>query len=182
MKKTALAILLVFSLLLTAGAALAAEVAITSIGQTSDGMMVKMLMKRLKIEPEYESLMATEMLKDQKVLIAVVGGSSKGLGAAGINRDQEKVRGVKLLEDARKKNIKVLVMHIGGERRRGDLTDMFIEAVTGLGDRVIVVKSGNTDGIFGKHKGKDVELVEVETVQATVAPLEDAFKAWGVSR
>lgn len=182
MKKIAIACLFLFALTFITEKALAADVAITSVGQTSDGMMVKMLMKKIAIEPEYEALMSADKLKDQKVLIAVVGGSSKGMGAAGIDRDQEKARGLALLNEAKTKGIKILVMHIGGDRRRGDLTDLFVEAVTGLGDKVIVVKSGNADGIFGKHKAKDAELVEVESIQATLPPLQETFTAWGVSK
>ncbi len=181
MKKHVCTLLVLLGVAVFSGTAFAADVAITSVGQTSDGMMIKVLMKKLNIRPEYDAVMPSGKLADQKVLIAVVGGSSKGLGAAGINRDEEKARGVKLLEDAKKKGIKVLVMHIGGDRRRGELTDVFIEAVAGLGDRLIIVKSGNADGIFTKNKAADAELVEVDTVQATLPPLEAAFKEWGVS-
>lgn len=181
MKKSLCALLAAFLLVAFSGAAFAADVAITSVGQTSDGMMVKVLMKKLNIDPYYDAVMTADKLAGQKVLIAVVGGSSKGLGAAGIDREQEKARGKALLEDAKKKGIKVLVMHIGGDRRRGELTDVFIEAVTALGDRVIVVKSGNTDGIFARNKAPGAELVEVDTVQATVPALEAAFKEWGAA-
>lgn len=165
-----------------AGAACAAEVAITSVGQSSDGMMVKVLMKKLKIEPDYDALMKVEALSGQKVLIAVVGGSSKGLGAAGINKDDEKARGQGVIEAAKKNGMKVIVMHVGGDGRRGDLSDMFITAVTKYGDRVIVVKSGNADKIFDKSKAQGAKLDEVENIQAALAPLEEALKEYGVIR
>lgn len=164
------------------GAAFAADVAITSVGQSPDGMMVKVLMKKLNVEPDYDALMKPEVLKGQKVLIAVVGGSSKGLGAAGIDKEQEKARGLSLIQEAKKKGMKVIVMHVGGDGRRGDLTDMFITAVTPQGDQVIVVKSGNQDGIFGKSKAASAKLIEVDNIQATVTPLGAAFKEWGVSK
>lgn len=163
-------------------AAVAADVAITSVGQSSDGMMVKVLMKKMKIEPDYDALMKPDALGSPKVLIAVVGGSSKGLGAAGINKDDEKARSQALLEAARKKHIKVIVMHVGGDGRRGDLSDMFIKAVTKLGDRVIVVKSGNADKIFDKSKAPNAKLIEADSIQATAAPLEAALKEYGVIR
>jgi hypothetical protein len=165
---------------LFAGAALASDVAITSVGQSPDGMMVKVLMKRLNIEPDYDALMEPGALNSQKVLIAVVGGSSKGLGAAGIDKDQEVARANSVIDAAVQKGMKVIVMHVGGDGRRGDLSDMFITAVTGKGDRVIVVKSGNADGIFTKSKAADAELIEAENIQATVEPLSNAFKEWGV--
>ena len=160
--------------------ALAAEVAITSVGQTSDAMMVTVLAKRLSIDPDYDSVFPAKKLEGQKVIIAVVGGSSKGLGAAGISREEEKARSRTPLQAAKKKGMKVVVMHIGGERRRGELTDSFIEAVTGFADRVIVVRSGNVDGIFTRNKPASAPLTEVESVQATVPVLEATLKAWGV--
>lgn len=165
-----------------AHAAQAADVAITSVGQSPDGMMVKVLMKKLNIEPDYDAMMKNDALTDQKVLIAVVGGSSKGLGAAGIDKEEEKARALSLIEAAKAKGMKVLVMHVGGDGRRGDLSDMFVEAVTGLGDRVIVVKSGNHDGIFTRLKAENADLIEVENIQAAAAPLGDTFQEWGATK
>ena len=160
--------------------ALAADVAITSVGQTSDAMMVTVLTKRLSIDPDYDSVFPARKLEGQKVIIAVVGGSSKGLGAAGISREDEKTRSRTLLQAAKKKGMKVIVMQIGGERRRGELTDSFIEAVTDFADRVIVVRSGNADGIFTRSTPATASLTEVESVQATVPVLNATLKTWGV--
>lgn len=182
MKKILCLLMLLSVVFVMASAACAAEVMITSVGQSSDGMMVKVLMKKLKIESDYDAMMKPDALTNQKVLIAVIGGSSKGLGAAGINKDDEKARGQAVIEAAKKKNIKVIIMHVGGEGRRGDLSDMFITAVTKLGDRVIVVKSGNMDKIFDKNKASGAKLVEADNIQATATPLEDAFKEYGVTR
>ena len=169
-------------LLLMAQVALAAEVAITSVGQSPDGMMVKVLLKKLKMDADYDSMMKPTALKDHKVLIAVIGGSSKGLGAAGIDKNQEKDRAMALVNAAKKAKMKVLVMHVGGEGRRGALTDMFVEAVNPHGDRVIVVKGGNIDGLFTKTKGKNAKLIEVKDIQAAATPVEEALKEWGVKR
>lgn len=176
------ALLLSLALFATPLSANAADVAVTSVGQSSDGMMVKVLMKKLKIEPDYDALMRPEALTNQKVLIAVVGGSSKGLGAAGINKEEEKTRGRVVIENAKKKNMKIIIMHVGGEGRRGDLSDMFITAVTKFGDRVIVVKTGNMDKIFDKSKAPGAKLTEIDNIQAAITPLEEAFKEYGVIR
>jgi hypothetical protein len=144
-------------------------------------MMVKVLMRKLAIESDYDAMMKSDALKDQKVLIAVVGGSSKGLGAAGIDKEEEQKRAVALIGDAKGKNVKVLVMHVGGEGRRGELTDVFIRAVTPLAERVIVVKSGNADNLFGTVKAPDADLIEAESIQAAGSPLEATLKEWGVA-
>ena len=182
MRKAWILTLLIALFFTSAGIASAAEVAVTSVGQSSDAMMVKVLMKRLRIEPDYDAMMKADALSGQKVLIAVVGGSSKGLGAAGINKDEEKARGLAVIQAAKSKNMKVIIMHVGGEGRRGDLSDMFITAVTGLGDRVIVVKSGNADKIFDKHKASGAKLIESDSIQDTVNPLSEAFDEYGVKR
>jgi hypothetical protein len=179
-KNRIVALLLLSFILLFAGSGFAADVAITSVGQSPDGVMVKVLMKKLGIEPDYDALMQAGSLSGQKVLIAVVGGSSKGLGAAGIDKEQEQARAIALINDAKAKNIKVLIMHVGGEGRRGELSDLFARAVTPLGERVIVVKSGNADNLFGATKAQNAELIEVPNIQATVTPLKAALEEWGV--
>ena len=92
------------------------------------------------------------------IVIAVVGGSSKGLGAAGISKEEEKVRGKTLLQEAKRRGIKVLVMHIGGDRRRGELTDAFIKAVAGLADRLIasltVGKPSSSQALSCRHPSR----------------------------
>ena len=158
--------------------AFAADVVVTSIGQASDGMMVKVLMKKLDMDPDYDAVLSAENLGAQKVIVAVIGASSKGLGAVGISKEEENARGKTLLQAAKAKKIKVLVMHIGGDRRRGEMTDTFIQAVAGLADRLIVVKSGNLDGIFIKAKSPNAKLTEVETAQAAVPVLETTLKEW----
>jgi hypothetical protein len=85
-----------------------------------------------------------------------------------------------LLQEARKRGIRVLLMHIGGARRRGELSDTFIEATTGLADRLIVVASGNLDGIFTRGRSPGAKLTEVETPRAAVPVLGATLEDWGV--
>ena len=160
----------------------AADIAITSVGQSSDGMMAKVLMNKLNRDADYDSILSARQLSAKKAIIAVVGASAKGLGAAGITKEEEKARSRALLQEAKKRGIKVLVMHIGGDRRRGELTDAFIEAVAGFADRLIVVKSGNVDGIFSKTMPSTAKLAEVDTVQATAPVLEATLRDWGLPR
>jgi hypothetical protein len=170
------------ALLLLAGSAFAAEVALTSVGQSPDGTMVQVVMKRLKISMEYDKLMEPGALTDEKVLIAVVGGSSKGLGAAGIDKDQELVRALALLDAAKAKGMKILVMHVGGEGRRGQLSDLFIEAVTPRGDAIILVQGADNDGIFTNLAGEGVEIYTAESVKKTTDPLKEVLTSWGVGQ
>jgi hypothetical protein len=138
------------------------DVLITSIGQSADARMINVLLKRHNIETMYEQLASAEMIKDYKIVIAVVGGSSKGLGAAGINQDGEIARTKELVQEIKDQEIVLLVMHTGGEARRGALSDAFLGEIVPYADHLIVVEAGNMDGYFtdiSKEKEIPIEIV-----------------------
>ncbi len=168
---------------LVASGSWASDVALTSVGQSPDAMMVKVVLKSLKITPDYEALMKDSDLDGQKVLIAVVGGSSKGLGAAGIDKDQEVARATALMEKAKADGMKVLVMHVGGPGRRGTLSDLFISAAVPFADGLIVVDRENTDmdGLFAKLVEGRIEILSADNVRGTKEPLESLLSSWGVN-
>jgi hypothetical protein len=169
------------ALCLIADEAAAADIALTSVGQSPDAVMVRVLLKKLKLESDYNAAMTADGLKDAKVLVAVVGGSSKGLGAAGIDKAQELKRGLDLVNAAKSKGVKVAVMHVGGDGRRGELSDIFIEGIVPLAESLIVVKGGNEDGIFSRLKPSSVELSEPVSIQASGGALEAVLRGWGVA-
>lgn len=166
-------------LVLPTWGAWAADLALTTVGQSPDAVMVKVLLKRLGLDPVYDPLLNAETLGAAKALIAVVGGSTKGLGAAGIDAESEKIRAVHLLEAARHKGIPILVMHVGGEGRRGTLSDLFIQATAPFGSEFLIVQGANADGIFTQlAQGKP--LVEVASVSAAQGPLGEVLKRWAL--
>ena len=180
MKLKGIALALVAVLALSTSA-FAADVALTSIGQGPDAMMVKVVLRSLKITPDFEALMKPEALGSQKVLIAVVGGSSKGLGAAGIDKEQEVVRAKALCDAAAGKGMKILIMHVGGEGRRGTLSDLFINAAAPYGDAMIIVDGGNTDGIFTKiAEAKKLEILTAPNVKGCKDPLAKVLAGWNI--
>lgn len=166
-----------------ATAACAADVALTSIGQGPDAMMVKVVMRALKVTPDYDALMRPEALQNQKVLVAVVGGSSKGLGAAGIDKEEEVARAKALLDAAAKKGVKVLIMHVGGEGRRGTLSDLFINAAAPYADGMIVVDGGNSDGLFNKYADeRKIVIQTAPNVKGTKEPLDKLLADWNAAQ
>jgi hypothetical protein len=159
----------------------AADVVLTPFGQSPDAMMVKVVLKKLGVEARLEKLLKADELQDEKVLITVVAGSSKGLGEAGIDKDAEIARMKAVAEAARAKGMKILVMHIGGKGRRGNLTDLFIVEAIPMADRLIVVEGGDYDGLFTQlMEGTDLEVLPANSVRETEAPLRLVLTEWGV--
>lgn len=62
---------------------------VTSGGQSADYQMIATVMEKQGMEFTTNNLATSADLGDAKTLIVVVGGSSKGLGAAGIDADGE---------------------------------------------------------------------------------------------
>ena len=160
---------------------LASDVVMTPFGQSPDAMMVKVVLKKLGVDARLEKLLTADELQDEKVLITVVAGSSKGLGEAGIDKDAEIARMQAVSEAARSKGMKILVMHIGGKGRRGTLTDLFIIEAVPMADELIVVEGGNFDGLFTQLvEGTDLEILSANSVRETTEPLQIVLTEWGV--
>src|SRR6056300_799710 len=88
---------------------LAQDVVLTPFGQSPDAMMVKVVLKKLGVDGRLEKLLEADGLMDEKALVTVVAGSSKGLGEAGIDKDAEIARMKAVADAAKAKGMKVLV-------------------------------------------------------------------------
>ena len=147
---------------------------VTSAGQSADYKMVTAMLKMNKLENyTEEALLSPDNIgADVKTIIIVIGGSSKGLGAAGIDADQELARLDTLVKYAQEKEIPIIAMHIGGSARRGDLSDKFIEPIIAAAKTVIVVKEANdADGLFdtlGEKYGLTMNYIEKKSDGAKV--------------
>lgn len=152
-------------------------VLLTSVGQSADVEMVKSLMDNGGIDHEIEKLATSEDLGDANTLVLAIGGSSKGLGAAGIDADDELARVEELIDAAKENDVDIIAMHIGGSGRRGELSDKFIEPAANRADYIIVVEDGNKDGIFDDIASKnDIPMETVGSIGDALEPLEKAFK------
>jgi len=158
-------------------AAAPVPVAITSAGQSADAQMVFVLMRMKGMEMAFDQLMRPEALEGKRALVVVIGGSSKGLGAAGIDREAERDRVVRLLEAAKSRGVLVVALHVGGEARRGPLSDYFAEAVIPFAEHLLVVREGNRDGFLSRLAERSgARLVEVEAIQDVASPLEEVLR------
>ena len=153
-------------------------IVLTSVGQSADIEMIRVLLNRAKIPFTADAqLQANALSADDKTLILVIGGSSKGLGAAGISTEDEMKRSQALVKKAHDLGMKIIAVHVGGEARRGSLSDAFIKFAVPEADFVIVVSDGDKDGLF-TNLAKDAHIPcdLVDKISEVGAPLAAAFK------
>ncbi len=173
--------LTVISVFVLSSMATGKDIVITPFGQSPDGMMIRVVLKKIGFSADLSKTLTSTDLKDERVLILAVGGSSKGMGAAGLDKDEEIKRVEQLVAAAKKKGTKIIVMHIGGMARRGKLTDIFLEKAVPLADKVIIVEDGNSDGLFtGFLKGTKIDMLSAKTVRKTSDPLKEVLTNWGI--
>ena len=163
-----------------------APILVTSCGQSNGPNMINVMLRRVGVEYELNPLAGAADLKAKpyKALIITMGASLKGMGAAGIDIEDELQRTAALIDEARKLKIAVLGAHIEGMKRRaqgaeaGDTTDeQTIDTVAPRSDVLLVWKDGNTDGRFTTIAAqKKIPLVEVEKQIDMVKELEKIFK------
>ncbi len=150
---------------------------VTSGGQSADYQMIGTVMKKLGMDFTLNNLATSSDLGDAKSLIVVVGGSSKGLGAAGIDADGELKRVAELIDGAKSKGLPIIVMHTGGAARRGDLSDKFITPIFEKADYAIVVSSGDGDGLMsGICSSKGITMKSINSISDVTTVLPAVFK------
>ena len=149
----------------------------TSGGQSADYQMLATVMGKVGMDYTVANLCTSADLGDAKTLIVVVGGSSKGLGAAGIDADGELARLTELLDGAKSAGLTVIAMHTGGEARRGELSDKFITPIFEKADYAIVVTSGDEDGLMsGICASKGIPMDGIASISEVATVLPAAFK------
>ncbi|MDD5088154.1 MAG: DUF6305 family protein [bacterium] len=163
--------------LLFAWAAVAEErpfaepILLTSCGQSADVLMMKTLLARDSLSFEFLPSATAENLPNMGSLLIVLGGSSKGLGAAKISEADEIARVTALTAAAEAAGIPILAAHIGGLNRRGPLSDPFNRLGAEQSSRLVVVKGGDDDGFFAKIAAEKSIPLDTLNTALDVAPL-----------
>jgi len=151
---------------------------LTSVGQSSDIAIVKvMLNTQLKLGLDYKPLAQPAEVAGMKTVVIVVGASTKGLGAAGLDIAKEMERATAIVKAAKAAGARILVVHTGGEARRGKTSNDVISLVVPEADCVVVVAAGNKDKFFNTLAAKkNVPVVEVEKMADAGAAVKTLFK------
>lgn len=149
---------------------------ITSAGQSAEVRLVSVLAKRANLDYTLSKLAASPDLDKVNTLVLSLGVSLKGLGAAGVDISQEKERVSSLLKHAQETNKPLICFHLGGEARRGQLSDDFVTDFLPYANAAIIVKSGNQDGLFQRIcQENNILLIEVERAIDALQPFQEMF-------
>lgn len=152
---------------------------ITCTGQTPEYLTIYTLAKKLQIESVNDPLVTPRKMQETayKTMIVAMAASLKGLGAAGLNQDEELDRCNSIFKKAKELGIKIIGVHIGGEERRNAIADKFITPFAPQCDYLLVLASGNKDGLFNKIAEENkIPLTVFETFAELPAIITAMFK------
>ncbi len=167
---------------------------ITSIGQSAGAAQAKILAMKAGLDFVYEQRASLDDLEGMKTLIVVMGASSKGLGAAGVDIDVEIEWATELFDRAQELGIAIIAMHIEGSARRGPMSDQINTTFAPLADYLIIkgaateeeaadlnlneAANGNIDGLFTTiAEENEIPIAFVAMTLDVVVVLEDLFPA-----
>ena len=146
---------------------------LTSVGQSADVNVVQTLLKKCEIDSDLNATVTADDLGSYKTLVLAIGGSSKGLGAAGVDENQELDRVKSVIAKAEEQGMTIIALHIGGSARRGTLSDKFIPDAA---DAAIIVSEGDSDGFMkGIVTENGVATAFIDNQVGAVEPLKTIF-------
>ena len=162
---------------------------IASVGQSAGAQQAKVLADRAGLQFTFEARPAPEMLEGHKTLIVVLGASTKGLGAAGVDMDAEIAWATALFEKARESGMSIIAMHIEGGTRRGPSSDLVNTTFAPLVDHLIVKGAspdqawaeaeeadGNADGLFTTIAAEEgIPITYIAKTLEAVGALQQLF-------
>lgn len=149
---------------------------LTSVGQSADVNVVQTLLKKCEIDSDLNATVTADDLANYKTLVLAIGGSSKGLGAAGVDENQELDRVKSVIAKAEEQGMTIVALHIGGSARRGTLSDKFIPDALAAADAAIIVSEGDSDGMMkGIVTENGVPTAFIDNQVGAVEPLKTIF-------
>jgi len=125
----------------------------TSLGQSPDAKTVSVLGTRAKLNGDFKPLATAQDIVAAKTVFVTVGTSLKGFGSAGVNLDTETARCDEIVKAAKANGVYLVLVHIGGEGRRDNMTNLLLDKLSPQADAFIVYENGNGDGYFNKTAG-----------------------------
>ncbi|MBO4873536.1 MAG: hypothetical protein J5496_09025 [Lachnospiraceae bacterium] len=154
----------------------AAPILVTSFGQSTDASTIDTALKRVGGTYSYLPQVAADAVGSYKTMIICVGASTKGLGQAGIDEKDEVARAEAIMAKAKETGAQVIFVHIGGETRRGALSDQLADLVLPQCSYMIVKEDANWDYKFTKYAEEhSLPLTLIFGQKDTVQVMSDLF-------
>ena len=152
-------------------------VLISSSGQSADVLMLKVLSEKAGLKYVFDKTASPNLVDSVRSVILVTGGSTKGLGAANIDKEAEYKRVEEIITRARKDKLPVITFHVGGKSRRGTLSDYFNKLAAENADYLVVVAGGDEDGFFSNiAKEKNIPMESPEKIASIQEILTRIFQ------
>ncbi len=152
-------------------------VVITAPGQNPDGIMIKVVLEQQGIDYSYLPLLKADELEDYATLVLAVGHSCKGVGAAGINFEEELVRTKNLVKKAKNEGIFLIITHLGGTGRREERSDKLLDISVPQADYLIISRESNFDSYFSRAaQENNIPLAIAEKISRIKPILGNLFK------
>lgn len=176
------ALLVAISISSAGGAAVAipkfpSPILITCTGQTPGSLTLMGFFEAVKIKATHDMMILPSKMGGFKTLIIVMGASLKGLGAAGIDQDEEMERDTIVVKKAKDSGMKIIAAHIEGTARRNAIADKFITPFVPSADFLLVLEESNQDGLFTQLSEKyKIPLYVFKDFSELPAILEKMFK------
>ena len=162
------------------GAKPSAPILVTSLGQSLDAFQVQLAVKRAGLAFEYDAHAEPPALANVKTVFLAVGASLKGFGDAGITIKDELARTTHLLDEAKKRGVYIVVLHMGGDERRDAMSNQLIELAAPAAQRLIIRTDSNADGIFTKiSTANKIPMTVLENTAALRDSLKEMFSGGG---
>lgn len=136
------------------------------------------LLKPISAKDEQKDPAGTVYAEEGSVVFVVVGASTKGLGGAGTNINDETARANAFAAAAKEGKLTIISLHLGRQARRGDLSDGIISIVEKASAVMLISDDGkgaggNYDGYMGNiAKENNIPAYCYSKATGMVAPLK----------
>jgi len=154
------------------------RVLVTPVGQSSDGLIVAGMMRELNVSHVYRNTARGEDVTQwYESVVLVLGYSDTGLRKAKLTSEEEMERIQELISATQLKAGAVVLVHLGGQNRRGANDDALIRRFAPQANYILVANDANNDNIFGRIADKKgIPITLTRDIRSIKAPLNSAFR------
>ena len=153
------------------------KVYLTTLGQSDFDVVASIIDKTSRKNVIKNNLLNASDVEEGSIVFLVTGTSTKGLGSAGTYLANEIVRAEDFAKAANENKITLIVLHVGGEQRRGAQADPIINIIVPASKLVMIVETGNKDALFTNLTLEfDILLYQYTRSSKMQTPIDNMFE------